>query len=87
MGLTATELRADGLSALEVFRNAAHRLSLRDAVECGELVPIRCVRVETNIDLTKVRFNEVQYNRRDIEEAILVPGRDQLIVDTYGPSH
>lgn len=83
LGLTATEDRADGLSALEVFRNAAHRLSLREAVECGELVPIRCVRVETNVDLTKVRFNEVQYNRRDIEEAILVPSRDQLIVDTY----
>ncbi len=83
LGLTATPDRADGQSALEVFRNAAHRLSLREAVERGELVPIRCVRVETNVDLTKVRFNEVQYNRRDIEEAILVPGRDRLIVDTY----
>jgi len=83
LGLTATPERADGQSALEVFRNAAHRLNLRQAVECGELVPIRCVRVETNIDLTKVRFNEVQYNRRDIEEAILVPSRDRLIVDTY----
>ena len=83
LGLTATPDRADGQSALEVFQNAAHRLSLREAVECGELVPIRCVRVETNIDLTKVRFNAVQYNRRDIEEAILVPGRDRLIVDTY----
>ena len=46
LGLTATPDRADGQSALEVFRNAAHRLSLREAVECGELVPIRCVRVE-----------------------------------------
>ena len=83
LGLTATPDRADGQTALEVFQNAAHRLSLREAVERGELVPIRCVRVETNVDLTKVRFNEVQYNRRDIEEAILVPGRDRLIVDTY----
>jgi superfamily II DNA or RNA helicase len=83
LGLTATPDRADGQSVLEVFRNAAHRLDLRQAVELGELVPIRCVRVETNVDLTKVRFNEVQYNRRDIEEAILVPSRDQLIVDTY----
>lgn len=83
LGLTATPDRADGQSALEVFRNTAHRLSLREAVECGELVPIRCVRVDTNIDLSRVRFNEVQYNRRDIEEAILVPGRDRLIVDTY----
>ena len=83
LGLTATPDRADGLSALEVFRNAAHRLSLREAVERGELVPIRCVRVRTNIDLSRVRFNQVQYNRRDIEETVLVPSRDQLIVETY----
>jgi superfamily II DNA or RNA helicase len=83
LGLTATPERADGQSALEVFRTAAHRLGLREAVECGELVPIRCVRVETNVDLTRVRFNAVQYNRKDIEEAVLVPSRDTLIVDTY----
>jgi superfamily II DNA or RNA helicase len=83
LGLTATPDRADGQSALEVFRNAAHRSSLREAVECGGLVPIRCVRVQTNVDLTHVRFNQVQYNRRDIEDTIIVPGRDRLIVDTY----
>jgi superfamily II DNA or RNA helicase len=83
LGLTATPDRADGQSALEVFRNAAHRLSLREAIECGELVPIRCVRVQTNVDLTRVRFNQVQYNRRDIEDTIIVPGRDRLIVETY----
>jgi superfamily II DNA or RNA helicase len=83
LGLTATPDRADGLSALEVFRNAAHRLSLREAVEAGELVPIRCVRVQTNVNLNRVRFNQVQYNRRDIEESVIVPSRDRLIVDTY----
>jgi superfamily II DNA or RNA helicase len=83
LGLTATPERADGLSALEVFRNAAHRLTLREAVERGELVPIRCVRVQTNVDLSRVRFNQIQYNRRDIEETVLVPSRDKLIVKTY----
>jgi superfamily II DNA or RNA helicase/very-short-patch-repair endonuclease len=83
LGLTATPDRADGLSALEVFRNTAHRLTLREAVERCELVPIRCVRVHTNVDLSRVRFNQIQYNRRDIEETVLVPSRDRLIVDTY----
>ncbi len=83
LGLTATPDRADGTSALEVFQNAAHRLSLRDAVEKGELVPIRCVRVRTNVDLTKIRFNQIQYHRRDIEEAVRVPSRDHLILETY----
>jgi superfamily II DNA or RNA helicase len=83
LGLTATPDRADGLSALEIFCNAAHRLSLREAIERGELVPIRCVRVQTNLDLSHVRFNQVQYNRRDIEESVIVPSRDRLIVDMY----
>lgn len=83
LGLTATPERADGLSALEVFRTTAHRLTLREAVDRGELVPIRCVRVQTNVDLSRVRFNQIQYNRRDIEESVLVPSRDRLIVETY----
>jgi superfamily II DNA or RNA helicase len=83
LGLTATPTRADGQDLLELFRNCAHRLSLQEAVERGELVPIRCVRVETNINLSKVRFNQVQYNRKDIEETIAIPARDRLIVETY----
>jgi superfamily II DNA or RNA helicase len=83
LGLTATVERADGQDLLEVFRDCAHRLTLREAVERGELVPIRCVRVATNVDLGKVRYNQVQYNRQDIEETIAIPARDQLIVDTY----
>jgi superfamily II DNA or RNA helicase len=83
LGLTATPDRADGQSILELFRDCAHRLNLREAVERGELSPIRCFRVLTNVDLSRVRFNQVQYNRRDIEEAVIVPPRDRLIVDTY----
>jgi superfamily II DNA or RNA helicase len=83
LGLTATAERADGQSLLDLFRDCAHRLTLQEAVERGELVPIRCVRVKTNVDLSRVRYNQVQYNRRDIEEAIAIPARDRLIVDTY----
>lgn len=83
LGLTGTPDRADGQSILDLFRESAHRLSLQEAIELGELVPIRCVRVLTNVDLSRVRFNQIQYNRRDLEESILLPPRDRLIVDTY----
>jgi superfamily II DNA or RNA helicase len=83
LGLTATPERPDGKPVLELFRNAAHRLTLKEAIERGELVPIRCVRVKTNVDLTRVRFNEVQYNRQDLETSITVPARNELIVQTY----
>jgi hypothetical protein len=83
LGLTATPDRADGQSILELFQECAHRLDLKTAVEMGELVPIRCVRVKTNVDLSRVRFNQIQYNRKDIEERVLIPPRDKLIVETY----
>ncbi|WPL16974.1 UvsW helicase [Thiorhodovibrio winogradskyi] len=83
LGLTATPERSDGKPILDIFRDTAHRLSLKDAIEQGELAPIRCVRVKTNVDLTRVRFNEVQYHRQDLEQAITIPARDELIVQTY----
>ena len=83
LGLTATPERADDKSILEIFKNTAHRLDIQTAVEIGELVPVRCIRIHTNIDLTKVRFNSVQYNIRDLESKIYVPERNRLIVDTW----
>ena len=84
LGLTATPERTDDNKViLEIFKNTAHKLDIQTAVEIGELVPIRCIRIHTNIDLTKVRFNSVQYNIRDLESKIYVPERNRLIVDTW----
>ncbi len=83
LGLTATPERMDGKSILEIFKNTAHKLDIQTAVELGELTPVRCIRIHTNIDLTKVRFNSVRYNIRDLETKIYVPERNRLIVDTW----
>ena len=83
LGLTATPERADEKSILDIFKNTAHKLDIQTAVEIGELVPVRCIRIHTNIDLKKVRFNSVQYNIRDLESKIYVPERNKLIVDTW----
>lgn len=84
LGLTATPERTDDNTIiLDIFKNTAHKLDIKTAVEIGELVPVRCIRIHTNIDLTKVRFNSVQYNIRDLESKIYVPERNKLIVDTW----
>ena len=83
LGLTATPERSDGNNILEIFKNTAHRLDIKTAVEIGELTPVRCFRIHTSIDLTNVRFNSVQYNIRDLESKIFVPERNKLIVDTW----
>ena len=59
LGLTATPERADDTNILEIFKNTAHKLDIRTAVEIGALVDVRCIRIHTNIDMTQVRFNSV----------------------------
>ncbi|MFI3169890.1 MAG: DEAD/DEAH box helicase [Faecalibacterium sp.] len=84
LGLTATPERTDDNTViLDIFKNTAHRLDIQTAVEIGELVPVRCIRIHTNIDLTKVRFNSLQYNIRELESKIYVPERNNLIVKTW----
>ncbi|MZP30419.1 DEAD/DEAH box helicase family protein [Heliobacterium undosum] len=83
LGLTATPERMDGQSLLDIFQQVAHRMDLKRAIELGELVPIRCVRVKTNVDLSSVRFNGFRYQAKDLEEKLRIPERDRLIVQTY----
>ena len=83
LGLTATPERTDDKDILEIFKNTAHKLDIKTAVEMGELVPIRCVRIHTNIDLTKVRINSMLYRSNELESKVFVPERNKLIVDTY----
>jgi len=83
LGLTATPERADGEKILDLFKNEAHKLDLQTAVERDVLVPVRCIRIKTNIDLTNVRFNGIKYNFLDLESKMYIPERNNLIVDTY----
>ncbi len=83
LGLTATPERADGEDLLELFRNVAHKLDLKTAVEMGELSPIRCIRVKTNVDLSTVRINGIKYYSQDLESKLFVPERNRIIINTY----
>ena len=83
LGLTATPERADDMNILEIFKNTAHKLDIQTAVEIGALVNVRCIRIHTNIDMTQVRFNSVQYNVRDLDVKICVTERNALIVKTW----
>jgi len=83
LGLTATPERSDGEEILDLFKKVAHKLDLQTAVERDELVPVRCIRIKTNIDLTNVRFNGIKYNYLDLENKMYIPERNNLIVDTY----
>ena len=83
LGLTATPERADGEDLLAIFQDVAHKLDIKKAVETGVLCPVRCIRVKTNINMADVRINGFKYNSLDLEESIVIPDRNKLIVNTY----
>lgn len=79
LGLTATPERTDdGKIILEIFKNTAHKLDIQTAVEIGELVPIRCIRIHTNINLTKVRLQKCTIQHPGLGKQDLCAGAQPL---------
>ena len=81
LGLTATDKRLDEKKLEEVFGKYNSDLTLVDAIKQNLLAPIKAFRVKSNIDLSEIRFNGKDYVATDLQRGVIVPSRDQLIVD------
>ncbi len=80
IGLTATDQRPDKKKLETVFGTYTSSLSLKEAMEKGIVAKANVYRIETNIDLSKVRFNGKDYVNADLEKSIRVTSRNELIV-------
>jgi hypothetical protein len=56
-------------------------MSLEDAIRQALVPPVRCYRIQSNIDLSEVRFNGREFIKSDLQTTLLVPSRDQLVAD------
>ncbi|MBE5935499.1 MAG: DEAD/DEAH box helicase [Lachnospiraceae bacterium] len=81
VGLTATDQRPDKKKLETVFGSYKTGLSLVQAMEEGIVAKANVYRIETNIDLSKVRVNGKEYVNADLEKSIRVTSRNELIVD------
>ena len=81
VGLTATDQRPDKKRLEEIFGNYTTELSLKDAMEKGVVARANVYRIETNIDLSHVRFNGKDYVNADLEKSVSVTSRNELIVN------
>lgn len=81
VGLTATDQRPDKKRLEEIFGNYTTELSLKDAMEKGVVARTNVYRIETNIDLSHVRFNGKDYVNADLEKSVRVTSRNELIVN------
>lgn len=81
IGLTATDQRPDRKKLETVFGTYTASLSLQEAMENGIVARANVYRIETNIDLSRVRFNGKDYVNADLEKRIRVTSRNELIVN------
>lgn len=82
LGLTATDQRLDERKLESVFGQYEVNLDLKEAIQQGILCQIRAFRLQTNVDLSQVRFGGNDYYSSDLERNILVPSRNQIIAET-----
>ena len=81
IGLTATDQRPDKKKLETVFGTYSTSLSLKEAMEKEVVAKANVYRIETNIDLSQVRFNGKDYVNADLEKRIRVTSRNELIVN------
>ena len=81
LGLTATDKRLDEKKLEDIFGKYTTNLSLVDAIKDKLLAPIKAFRVQSNIDLSEIRFNGKDYVATDLQKSVIVPSRDRLIID------
>lgn len=82
LGMTATPERLDKKKLESIFSTTEVNLTLKEAIEKEICCPIRIFRLESNIDLSEVRFNGKDYISGDLEKKIVVASRNELIADT-----
>ena len=82
LGVTATPNRFDQQSLEAIFGEHESILTLEEAITKGQVPPVRCYRIKSNIDLSEVRFNGRDYVKSDLQRTLRVPSRDELVVET-----
>lgn len=81
IGLTATDQRPDKKKLETIFGNYKTGLSLVDAMKKKIVAEANVCRIETNLDLSHIRFNGKDYINADLEKSIRVKSRNELIAD------
>lgn len=88
VGVTATAERLDGKSLEPIFGKPLFKMSIVDAIAKSRLSNIRAIaiRTETNLDdirSTRNADGEIDFNQRELEEAIDNEARNQRVVEGY----
>lgn len=82
-GFTATPKRGDGIGLDAVFQEIVFSKSLPEMIQAGFLSPVAGYRVETEIDLTRVRTRMGDFVASQLSHAVNVVERNSMIVKVF----
>jgi len=83
VGFTATPRRGDGQGLHQVFEEIVYSRSLPEMIEAGHLAPVAGYRVETAIDLTRVKSRMGDFVTGELAASVNVGERNALVVDVF----
>ena len=85
MGLTATPERLDNQDVFSLCDyNLVYEVRLREAINKGWLVPFRYYGVyDTEIDYSNIPYNNGRYDEKELEKALSINKRADLILNHY----
>ncbi len=83
VGTTATPDRLDELGYDRIFDDVVYRYDLRAAIKDGWLADVRAWRIETDIDLTRVKKGRNDYKQIDLARAIEESQITETAVQTW----
>lgn len=84
LGITATPERLDNKDVFVLCdHNVVYEVRLRDAINKGWLVPFRYYGIYDDTQYENVEYKNGKYNERQLEEALMVEKRGNLILKHY----
>lgn len=84
LGLTATPERLDNKDVFALCDyNIVYEVRLKDAINKGWLVPFRYYGIFDETDYNKIDYSKGKYNENELEEALMINKRAELIFNNY----
>lgn len=83
IGLTATPGRLDELGYDQIFDDVVFRYGLRDGIKDGWLADIRAWRIQTGVDLSRVKTTKSDFSEKSLDCAMNTPEHNKIFVETW----
>jgi ATP-dependent helicase IRC3 len=83
VGFTATPKRSDGIGLDAIFDEIAFSRTVPEMMQAGHLSPVAGYRVETDVDLSRVRTSMGDFVSSQLSDAINIESRNALVVKAF----